>query len=90
MKISPLGDRLALKFYEKEESTKAGIILVASSQERPKYLEVVAAGPEATIQVGQKVIYPKHAGTSIKFGEEEYIIVRQSDILAIVEEQPTE
>ena len=94
MKLVPLGDRVVLKQFEAEETTKSGIILAAESQEKPQEAEVVAVGPggmvdgkEVTMQVkeGQKVIYSKYAGTEVKLDGEEYIIVRQNDILAVVE-----
>ena len=94
MKLVPLLDRVVIKQLEAEEKTKAGIILASSAQEKPQEAEVVAVGPggvvdgkEVTMQVkeGQKVIYSKYAGTEVKLDGQEYIIVRQSDILAIVE-----
>ena len=94
MKLVPLGDRVVLKQTEKEETTKSGIILAAKSQEKPVTAEVVAVGPggmvdgkEVTmlVKVGDQVIYSKFAGNEVKLDEEEYVIVRQNDILAIVE-----
>ncbi len=94
MKLVPLGDRVVLKQCEAEETTKSGIILAGSAQEKPQEAEVVAVGPggmvdgkEVTMQVkeGDKVIYSKYAGNEVKVDEEEYIIVKQNDILAIVE-----
>lgn len=94
MKLVPLGDRVVLKQPEAEEKTKSGIILTASAQEKPQEAEVVAVGPggiidgkEVTMQVkeGQKVIYSKYAGTEVKLDGNEYIVVRQNDILAVVE-----
>ena len=94
MKIVPLGDRVVLKQFEEEETTKSGIILAAKSQEKPQEAEVVAVGPggmvdgkEVTMQVkvGDKVIYSKYSGNEVKLDDEEYIIVKQNDILAIVE-----
>ena len=94
MKLVPLGDRVVLKQSEKEETTKSGIILAAKAQERPENAEVIAVGPggmvdgkEVTMQVkvGDQVIYSKYAGNEVKLDDEEYIIVKQSDILAIVE-----
>ena len=94
MKSVPLLDRVVIKQLEAEEKTKCGIILASSAQEKPQEAEVVAVGPggvvdgkEVTMQVkeGQKVIYSKYAGTEVKLDGQEYIIVRQSDILAIVE-----
>ena len=94
MKLVPLGDRVVLKQSEKEETTKSGIILAAKAQEKPVTAEVVAVGPggmvdgkEVTMQVkpGDRVIYSKYAGNEVKLDEEEFVIVRQNDILAIVE-----
>jgi chaperonin GroES len=94
MKLVPLGDRVVLKQCEAEETTKSGLILVTKSQEKPQEAEVVAVGPggmidgkEVTMQVkvGDKVIYSKYAGNEVKLEDEEYIIVKQNDILAIVE-----
>ena len=94
MKLKPLLDRVVLKSTEAEETTKSGIILTGSAKEKPQVAEVVAVGPggvvdgkEVTMQVkeGQKVVYSKYAGTEIKIDGEEYKIVRQNDILAIVE-----
>lgn len=94
MKLVPLLDRVVIKQLEAEEKTKSGIILASAAQEKPQEAEVVAVGPggvvdgkEVTMQVkeGQKVIYSKYAGTEVKLDGQEYIIVRQSDILAIVE-----
>ena len=94
MKLVPLGDRVVLKQNEKEETTKSGIILAAKAQEKPVTAEVIAVGPggmvdgkEVTMQVkpGDQVIYSKYAGNEVKLDEEEYVIVRQNDILAIVE-----
>ena len=94
MKLVPLGDRVVLKQTEKEETTKSGIILAAKAQEKPVTAEVIAVGPggmvdgkEVTMQVkvGDQVIYSKYAGNEVKLDEEEYVIVRQNDILAIVE-----
>ena len=94
MKLVPLTDRVVLKQLEAEETTKSGIILTSSAQEKPQEAEVIAVGPggmvdgkEVVMQVkeGQKVIYSKYAGTTVKDGDVEYIIVKQGDILAIVE-----
>ena len=90
MKLVPLADRVVLKQLEAETKTKTGIILTSSAQEKPQEAEVVAVGPgtddvKMEVTVGQKVIYSKYAGTNVKMVEEEYIIVKQSDILAIVE-----
>jgi len=94
MTIKPLGDRVVIKNVEAEETTKSGIILTNAAKEKPQMAEVLAVGPggnvdgkEIKMQVkeGQKVIYSKYAGTEVKVDGEELIIVRQSDILAIVE-----
>ena len=94
MTIKPLADRVVIKLVEAEEKTKTGIILTASAQEKPQIAEVVAVGPggmvdghevKMEVQVGQKVITSKYAGTEVKADGVEYNIVRQSDILAIVE-----
>ena len=94
MKLVPLSDRVALKQLEAEEKTKSGIILASAAQEKPQEAEVIAVGPggvvdgkDVTMQVkeGQKVIYSKYAGTEVKLDGTEYIIVRQNDILAVVE-----
>ena len=94
MKLVPLGDRVVLKQYEAEEKTKSGIILASKTQEKPQEAEVIAVGPggvvdgkEVTMQVkaGDKVIYSKYSGNEVKLGDEQYIIVRQNDILAVVE-----
>ena len=94
MKLVPLGDRVVLKQCEAEETTKSGIILTGSAQEKPQEAEVVAVGPggmvdgkEVSMQVkaGDKVIYSKYAGNEVKVDGEEFIIVKQNDILAIVE-----
>ena len=94
MKLVPLTDRVVLKHCEAEETTKSGIILASSAQEKPQEAIVVAVGPggvvdgkEVVMQVkeGQKVICSKYAGTDVKLDGEEFVIVRQDDILAIVE-----
>ena len=94
MKIKPLCDRVVLKATEAEETTKSGIILTSASKEKPEIAEVVAVGPgglvdgnevKMFVNVGDKVITAKYAGTEVKVDGEEYMIVRQSDILAIVE-----
>lgn len=95
MKLVPLGDRVVLKQLEAEETTKSGIILTGQTKEKPQQAEVVAVGPggvvdgkEVTMQVqaGDKVVYSKYAGTEVKLGEEEFIVVKQNDILAVVAE----
>ena len=94
MKLVPLSDRVVLKQLEAEEKTKSGIILASGSQEKPQEADVIAVGPggmvdgkEVAMQVkaGQKVIYSKYAGTEVKLEDETYIVVKQNDILAIVE-----
>ena len=93
MKLVPLGDRVVLKQVEAEETTKSGLILTTSAQEKPQQAEVIAVGPGGVVDgkevkmevtVGDKVIYSKYSGTEVKLDGEEYIIVKQSDILAIV------
>lgn len=94
MSIKPLGDRVVIKSLESEETTKSGIVLTGSAKEKPQSAEIIAVGPggmvdgkEITMYVkpGQKVLYSKYAGTEVKVDGEEYIIVRQSDLLAILE-----
>jgi len=93
MTLKPIGDRVVLKQLDAEETTKGGIILTSKSQEKPQEAEVVAVGPGKTedgetvqmqVAVGDKVIFSKYAGTEVKLGEDEYIIVKHGDILAIV------
>ena len=95
MKLVPLSDRVVLKEVEAEETTASGIVLPGKAQEKPQQAEVVAVGPggkvdgetvEMVVSVGQKVIYSKYAGTEVKMGDETFIIVRQSDIQALVED----
>ena len=94
MKLVPLADRVVLKQVEAEEVTKSGIVLPGSAKEKPQTAEVIAVGPggmvdgkevEMTVKVGDKVITSKYAGTEVKCDGVEYNIVKQSDILAIVE-----
>lgn len=94
MNLVPLGDRVVLKQVEAEETTKSGIVLPGQAQEKPQQAEVIAVGPGGVVEgkevkmevkVGNKVIYSKYAGTEVKLDGEEYIIVKQNDILAIVE-----
>ena len=94
MTIKPLADRVVIKMTEAEETTKSGIILAGSAKEKPQVAEVVAVGPGANVdgkditmylKVGDKVIASKYSGTEVKLDGEEYTIVRQGDILAIVE-----
>ena len=94
MKLKPLADRVILKQYKAEEKTKSGLILAASAQEKPEMFEVVEVGPggmvdgnevKMTVAAGDRVIVGKYSGTTVKVDGEEYSIVRQSDILAVVE-----
>ena len=94
MTIKPLADRVVIKMMEAEETTKGGIILAASAQEKPKVAEIVAVGSGGVVdgkevkmylKVGDKVLLSKYAGTEVKLDGEDYTILRQSDILAIVE-----
>jgi chaperonin GroES len=95
MKLRPLSDRVVIKSLEAEETTASGFILAGNAKEKPQMAEVVAVGPggivdgkEVTmnVKVGDKVFYSKYAGTEIKMDGQEYIIVRQNDILAVVED----
>ena len=94
MKLVPLGDRVVLKELKAEETTKSGIVLPGQAQEKPQQAEIVAVGPggmvdgkeiKMEVKVGDKVIYSQYAGTNVKLDGEKYIIVRQNDILAVVE-----
>ncbi len=95
MNIKPLADRVVVKLVEAEEKTKTGIFLTASAQEKPQIAEIVAVGPGARddngklipmeVKVGDRVITGKYSGTEVKMDGNEYTIVKQSDILAIVE-----
>ena len=94
MTIKPLADRVVIKMMEAEDTTKGGIILAASAQEKPQVAEIVAVGPGGVVdgkevklylKVGDKVLLSKYAGTEVKLDGEDYTILRQSDILAIVE-----
>ena len=94
MIVKPLGDRVVIKNVEMEETTKSGIVLTGAAKEKPQMAEVLAVGPggnvdgkEITmyIKVGDKVLTSKYSGTEVKVDDEEYTVVRQSDILAIVE-----
>lgn len=93
MRLEPLGDRVVLKQLVAEETTKSGIVLPGQSKEKPQQAEVVAVGPGGmvegkeitmTVAVGDQVIYSKYAGTDVELDGEEYIILKQSDILAII------
>lgn len=95
MKLVPLGDKVVLKQLVAEETTKSGIVLPGQAKEKPQQAEVIAVGPggvvdgkEVTMQVkvGDKVIYSKYAGTEVKLDEEEFIVVKQNDIVAVVED----
>ena len=94
MSLKPLFDRVVIKDAEMEETTKGGLILTSSAKEKPQYAFVVAVGPGGVVdgkdvtmqvEVGQKVVYSKYAGTEIKIDGEEFKIIRQSDILAVIE-----
>ncbi len=95
MKLVPLGDRVVLKQLEAEETTKSGIVLPGNAQEKPQQAEVIAVGPGGVVDgkevvmqvsVGDKVIYSKYAGTEVKLDDDEFIVVRQNDIVAKVED----
>ena len=94
MKLVPLADRVVLKQLETEQTTKSGIVLPGQEKEKPQQAEVIAVGPggvvdgkeiKMEVKVGDKVIYSKYAGTEVKLEEEKFIIVKQSDILAVIE-----
>lgn len=94
MNIKPLADRVVIQMQEAEETTKSGIILAGSAKEKPEVAHVVAVGPGGIVdgkevvmelKVGDKVLISKYAGTEVKIDGEEYTILRQSDVLAIVE-----
>ena len=94
MKLKPLGDKVVLKQMVEEETTKSGIILAGAAKEKPQQAEVIAVGPGGVVEgkevkmevaVGNKVIYSKYAGTEVKLDEDEYIIVKQNDILAVIQ-----
>ncbi|GAA0180705.1 co-chaperone GroES [Clostridium sediminicola] len=94
MNIRPLGDRVVIKSLEAEEKTKSGIVLMGSAKEKPQEAEVVAVGPGGIVdgkeivmevKVGDKVLYSKYAGTEVKYDNVDYVILKQSDILAVVE-----
>ena len=93
--IKPLLDRVVLRAVENEETTKSGIVLAQTSKEKPQIAKVVAVGPGGMVDgkevkmqlvVGDKVVYSKYAGTTLKYNDDEYIIVKQDDILAIIED----
>ena len=94
MKLVPLGDRVVLKQLEAEETTASGIVLPGQNKEKPQQAEVIAVGPgglvdgkevKMEVKVGDQIIYSKYAGTEVKLKDETYIIVKQSDVLAIIE-----
>ena len=94
MNIKPLGDRVVIKMLESEETTKGGIILAGTAQEKPQMAEVVAVGPGVVedgklipmeVAIGDKVLMSKYAGTEVKLDGQEYTILRQSDVLAKIE-----
>ena len=94
MTVKPLSDRVLIKMEEAEETTKSGIVLAGSAKEKPQIADVIAVGPGGvvdgkevvmTVKVGDRVITSKYSGTEVKVDDEEYTVVRQSDILAIVE-----
>lgn len=94
MNIKPLGDRVVIKRLEAEEKTKSGIVLTGTAKERPQEAEVVAVGPgavvdgkriELEVKIGDKILFSKYAGTEVKVHGEEYTILKQDDILAVVE-----
>ena len=94
MKLVPLGDRVVLKQLVAEETTKSGVVLPGQNKEKPQQAEVLAVGPggmvdgkevKMEVKVGDQVIYSKYSGTEVKIEDEEYIIVKQSDILAIIQ-----
>lgn len=94
MNIKPLGNRVVIKRAEVKEETKSGIILTGTAKEKPQYAEVVAVGPglvvdgarqEMEVKIGDKVLYSQYVGTDIKLDGEEYIILKEDDILAIIE-----
>ncbi|MFA6730580.1 MAG: co-chaperone GroES [Eubacteriales bacterium] len=95
MKLRPLGDKIVIKMAEAEETTKSGIVLAGSAKEKPQFAFVVEVGPGAyddkgvlvpmEVKVGDKVITSKYSGTEIKIESEEYVVIRQGDVLCIVE-----
>ncbi|MBQ3900006.1 MAG: co-chaperone GroES [Lachnospiraceae bacterium] len=95
MKLVPLGDRVVLKQLVAEETTKSGIVLPGQNKEKPQQAEVIAVGPGGMVdgkevamqvKVGDKVIFSKYSGTEVKLDNDEYIVVRQNDIVAVVED----
>ena len=95
MKLVPLGDKVVLKQLEAEETTASGIVLPGKAQEKPQQAEVIAVGPGGmvdgkevamAVKVGDRVIYSKYSGTEVKLGDEQFVVVRQNDIVAVVED----
>lgn len=95
MKLAPLADKVVLKQLEAEETTKSGLILTSQSKEKPQIAEVVAVGNgvidgdknvEMVVKIGDKVVFPRYGASEVRFEGEEYLILRQNDILAIVED----
>ena len=95
MKLVPIADKVILKGVEAEEKTKSGIVIPGQAKEKPMQGEIVAVGPggmgngnevEMVVEVGQKVVFSQYAGNNIKLDDEEFVIIRQSDIMAIIEE----
>ena len=93
MKLVPLGDKVVLKQLEAEETTASGIVLPGKAQEKPQQAEVIAVGPGGivdgkevamAVKVGDRVIYSKYSGTEVKLGNEEFVVVRQNDIVAVI------
>lgn len=94
MTIKPLADRVVIKMEQAQETTKSGIVLAGTAKEKPQIASIIAVGPggmvdgkevQMYVKVGDKVITSKYSGTEVKFDNEEYTILRQSDILAVVE-----
>lgn len=94
MKLKPLADKLVVKMQEAEESTKSGIILTAAAKEKPQIAKVIAVGPggivdgkevQMTVSIGDKIVMNKYSGSEIKLDEDVYVIIKMSDVLAIVE-----
>ncbi|MBE7057132.1 MAG: co-chaperone GroES [Ruminococcaceae bacterium] len=94
MKLRPLSDKIVVKMMEAEETTKTGIILTAAAKEKPQIAEVIAVGPggivdgketQITVKVGEKVVINKYSGSEVKLDNEEFIIIKNSEILAVVE-----
>ncbi len=94
MKLNPIGERIVIRKLEKEETTASGIVLPSSAQEEPQYAEVVAISEKVknddelknTVKVGDRVIYQKYAGTNVKFAEDQFVVVKLEDVLAVVED----